>query len=121
MEFVAKHYGEWEGVSSDTITYDFFGATDCFFSRQKKLHEQCQFETIYFSNYVWKRKKTVDPSFYQNLTSSIYCIYCRSNVNSHAGCSIFLCHLSENDCSEHVSENFRNVDIFLSTKIFRGY
>ena len=61
MEFVAKHYGKWEGVSSDTITYDFFGATDCFFSREEMLHEQCQFETIYFSNYVWKRKKTVDP------------------------------------------------------------
>ena len=58
-----------------------------------------------------EKKKPVGPRFYWNLTSSIS-VYRRSNVKSHAGWSIFLCHLSENECSEQVSENFRNGKIF---------
>ena len=54
-----------------------------------------------------EKKKPVGSQFYWNLKSDIS-VYCRSNVMSHAGWSIFLCHLSENECSEQVSENFRN-------------
>ena len=49
-----------------------------------------------------------------NLTCSIS-VYCRSNVKSHAGWSIILCHLSEvskNGCSEQISEDFINGIIF---------
>ena len=58
-----------------------------------------------------EKKKAVGPRFYWNFTSSIS-VYCKSNVKSHAGWSKFLCHLSENECSEQVSENFRNGKIF---------
>ena len=43
-------------------------------------------------------------------------VYCTSNVKPHAGWSIFLCNLSENECSEQVSENFRNGKIFRRQK-----
>ena len=66
-----------------------------------------------------EKKKSVGPRFFWNLTSSIS-VYCRSNVKSHAGWSIFLCHLSENECSEQVSENFRNGKIFRRQKILVG-
>ena len=46
-----------------------------------------------------KNKKTVGSQFYGNLTSSIS-VHCYSNVKSHVGWSIFLCHLSEDECSE---------------------
>ena len=57
-----------------------------------------------------------------NLTSSIS-VYCRSNVKSHAKWSIILCHLnevSENECSEQISEDFRNDIIFRRQKFFIG-
>ena len=54
-----------------------------------------------------EKKKPVGVRFYWNLTSRIS-VYWRSNVKSHAGWSISLCHLTENECSEQVSENFRN-------------
>ena len=40
------------------------------------------------------------------------CLPYMSNVKSHAGWSIFLCHLSEKECSEQVSENFINGKVF---------
>ena len=48
-----------------------------------------------------------------------------SNVKSHDGLSISLCHLSENECSEKVSENFKMIKLFivkdlLSVIIFGG-
>ena len=49
-----------------------------------------------------EKKKPDGPRFYWNLTFNIS-VYCRSNVKSHAGWSIFMCHLSENECSEQVS------------------
>ena len=49
-----------------------------------------------------EKKKPDGPRFYWNLTSNIS-VYCRSNVTSHAGWSIFKYHLSENECSEQVS------------------
>ena len=55
-----------------------------------------------------------------NLTSSIS-VYCRSNVKSHAEWSIILCHLSEvseNECSEQISEDFINGIIFCLQKFF---
>ena len=58
-----------------------------------------------------KKKKPVCPRFYWNLTSTIS-VYCRSNVKSHAGWSIFLCDLSENECSGHILENFRKYKIY---------
>ena len=72
---------------------------------------------IYASKYVWKRKKPVGPRFHWNLTSSVS-VYCNSNVISHAGWSTFLCHLSENECSEQVSENFTNGKIFRRQNFF---
>ena len=59
-----------------------------------------------------EKKKPVGPRFYWNLTFSTS-VYCRSNVESLSGWSIFLCHLRENECSEQVSENFRNSKIFV--------
>ena len=64
-----------------------------------------------------EKKKPVGPRFYWNLTSS-KSVYCISNVQLHAGWSLFLCYLSENECSEQVSENFRNGKIFRRKKFF---
>ena len=70
---------------------------------------------VNFSNLCLKicmeKKKPVGPRFYWNRTP-IISVYCRSSVTSHAGWSIFMCHLSENECSEQVSENFRNGKMF---------
>ena len=66
---------------------------------------------------MYGKKINVGARLYWNLTSSIS-VYCRSNVKSHAGWSIFLCHLSENECSEQVSENFRDSKIFRRQKLF---
>ena len=56
---------------------------------------------------------------YWNLTSSIS-VYCRLNDKSHSGWSIFLCHLSEIECSEQVSWSFRDCEIFRRKKFFTG-
>ena len=66
-----------------------------------------------------EKKKPVGPRFYWNLTSSIN-VYYMSIVKSHAGWSTFLCHLSENECSEQVSGNFRNGKIFRRQRLFVG-
>ena len=66
-----------------------------------------------------EKKKPVGPRFCSNLTSSIS-VCCRSNVKSHAGWSYILCRLSENECSEQVSENFRNTKIFRRQNFFIG-
>ena len=68
-----------------------------------------------------ENKWLVAARFYWNLTSGKSVkVKCRSNVKSHAGWSIFLWHLSENKCSEQVSENFRNGN-FSSVIIFVGF
>ena len=67
-----------------------------------------------------EKKKPVGPRLYWNLTSSIS-VYCRPNIKSHARWSIFLCHLSENKCTEQVSENFRNGKIFVGNDFRRHY
>ena len=66
---------------------------------------------IYDSKYAWKRKNlwTHDPA---GIFTSGVSVYCVSNVKLRAGWFIFLCHFSENECSEQVSENFRNGKIF---------
>ena len=66
-----------------------------------------------------EKNKTVGPRFYCNLTSS-KSVYFRSNVKSHTVWFIFLCYLSENECSEQVSENFRNGKVFRRQKFFDG-
>ena len=47
-------------------------------------------------------------------------VYCGSNVKSHDGWSFLLCHLSENECSEQASENFRKSKILRRQKFFVG-
>ena len=64
-----------------------------------------------------EKTKPVSTRFYGDLTSSIS-VYCRSNVKSHAGLSIFMCHLSENERFEQFSENFKNGKIFGRQKFF---
>ena len=54
-----------------------------------------------------EKKKPVGPRLYSDLSSSIVVVYCRSNIEAHAGWSLHLCHLSENECSEQVSKIFR--------------
>ena len=66
-----------------------------------------------------EKKKPAGPRFYWYLTSSIS-VCCWSNVKSHTGWSIFLCSLSENECSEQVSEKFRNGKIFRRQKFLVG-
>ena len=78
-----------------------------FFSRQEKLHEQCHL----FLKICMVNKKLVGPRFCRNRTSTIS-VYSSANVKSRDEWSIFLCHLSENECSEQVSENFRKGKIF---------
>ena len=68
---------------------------------------------------LMEKSKAVGPRFYWNLTFTIS-DYCRTNVKSHAGWSIFLCNLSENECSQQVSENFRNDKIFHGQKFCIG-
>ena len=58
-----------------------------------------------------EKEKHAGPQFYWNLTSSIS-VYCRSNAKAHTGWSKLLYHLGENECSEQVSENYRNGKIF---------
>ena len=72
-----------------------------------------------FPKICMEKKTPVDPRFYWNVTSNIS-VYYRSNVKSHAGWSIFLSHLSENECSKQVSENFKNGKIFRRQKFFIG-
>ena len=102
MDFVMKSYREGE---RPYVTL-FSRATVSFHVRKSYVN---------FCNLCLKicmeKKKPVGPRFCWNLTSSIS-VYCSSNVKSHAARSIFLCHLSENECSEQVSENFRNGKIF---------
>ena len=50
---------------------------------------------------MYGKENAVGARFSWNLTSSII-VYCRSNVKPHAGWTIFLCHLSENEYSEQV-------------------
>ena len=50
---------------------------------------------------MYGKENAVGARFSWNLTSSII-VYCRSNVKPHAGRTIFLCHLSENEYSEQV-------------------
>ena len=45
-------------------------------------------------------------------------VNCRSNIKSQAGWSIFLCHSSENEFSEQVSENFSNSKFFFWQNFF---
>ena len=45
-------------------------------------------------------------------------VYCRSNVKSRTGTSIFLCYFSENECSEQSSESYRNGRIVRRQKSF---
>ena len=74
------------------------------------------------SQNMYGKEKTLRAHDSTNLTSSIS-VYCRSNVKSHAGWSTILCHLSkgsENECSEQISENFRNGIIFRRQKFFVG-
>ena len=69
------------------------------------------------SRNMYGKENPVGPRFYWNLTSSVS-VYCKSNVRSHVGWSMFLYHLSENECSEQVSENFRNGKVFRRQTIF---
>ena len=81
----------------------FSRATDCFFFTSEKV--------------IWAMSRK--NLFYWNLTSSIS-VYCRLNDKSHSGWSIFLCHLSEIECSEQVSWSFRDCEIFRRKKFFTG-
>ena len=45
---------------------------------------------------------------------------CRSKVKLHAEWPMFMCHLSENECSEQVPENFRNGKSIYWQKFFVG-
>ena len=69
------------------------------------------------SRNMYGKENPVGRRFYWNLTSSVS-VYCKSNVRSHVGWSMFLYHLSENECSEQVSENFRNGKVFRRQNIF---
>ena len=63
---------------------------------------------------MYGKENAVGPLFSWNLTSSII-VYCRSNVKPHAGWTIFLCHLSENEYSEQVLRKcykWRNFRLF---------
>ena len=71
------------------------------------------------SQNMYGKEKPVGPRFYWNLTPSIS-VYFRSNIKLHAGLSIFLCHLSENECFKQVSENFKNGKIFRRQNFFVG-
>ena len=65
----------------------------------------------YVSKYVSKRKKS-GPTILLESYIQHKCLPYMSNVKSHTGCSIFLCHLSEKECSEQVSENFMSIKSF---------
>ena len=70
---------------------------------------------------MYGKENAVGARFSWNLTSSII-VYCRSNVKPHAGWTIFLCHLSENEYSEQVSVNVRNgeiLDFFVDNNFHR--
>ena len=74
------------------------------------------------SQNMYGKEKSLQAHNSTKLTSNIS-VYCRSNVKSHAALSIILCHLSEvneNECSEQISENFRNGIIFRRQKFFDG-
>ena len=57
------------------------------------------------SQNIYGNEKTCGPTI---LLKSYMQHKCLLQVNSYAGWSIFLFHVSENECSEQVLENFRN-------------
>ena len=107
-----KRYWEEEEVSSDTVTQGFFLVPLIVSFHVRKTY----MSNVNFCNLCLKRcmekKKPVGPRFYWNLTSSIR-VYCKSNVKSHGGWSIFLSHVSGNECSKKVSENLEMVKFFV--------
>ena len=71
---------------------------------------------------MYGKEKILRANDSGNLTSNIS-VYCGSSVTSHAGWSIILCHLSEmseNECSEQISEDFINGTIFCRQEFFVG-
>ena len=66
---------------------------------------------IYVAKYAWKRKNLWTHDSAGIFTSGVS-VYCGSNVKLCAGWFIFLCQFSEIECSEQLSENFRNGKIF---------
>ena len=103
-----------------TMSRNLFGYVT---NRQNTFTKKSYMRNANFSNLGLKicmeKKKPVCPRFYWNLTSSIS-VCSRSNVKWDAGWSIFLCHLSENECSEQALENFRKGKIFHQQKFFIG-
>ena len=59
-----------------------------------------------------QKKKKSGPTILLESYIQRKCLPYMSNVKSHAGWSIFLCDLSEKECSEQVSENFINGKVF---------
>ena len=119
MDFVIKRYceGRWSQVIP--LRNAFFVPLTVSFHVRKSYMSHVNFCNLYLKICMEKKKKPVGQRLYWNLTFRIS-VYCRSNVWSHAGWSIFLCHFSGNECSEQVSENFRNGKIFRQQKFFVG-
>ena len=112
-----KRYGNGVGVSIDTVTKHFFLVSLIVsFDVRNSYMSNVNFCNL-FLKISMEKTKPVSTRFYRNLTSSIS-VYCRSNVKSHAGLSIFMCHLSENERFEQFSENFKNGKIFGRQKFF---
>ena len=68
---------------------------------------------------MYRKEKILRAHNSANLTSSIS-VDCRSNFKAHAEWLTILCHLnevSENECSEQISEDFIN-GIFFYRQIF---